>query len=242
MFSFVRKRTLYTANVAEVGNVTPGMRRLTLVGGNLHSLPATKPAQWMKIFFPEALGQRGAARAYTIRHFDAATGAMTLDFALHGENGPASRWATRAKVGDTLKMEGPRSGHNIDPRADRYLLIGDATALPGIGAILEKLPDSVQSRAFIEVADRDEEQPLSARGGVNIKWVHSGKRAAGTSGQLEFAVRDATINTHNCCIWLAGESFMVRSIRTYLETERGIMRSAIDAKGYWKFGTAAHRE
>ncbi len=82
---------------------------------------------------------------------------------LHGETGPASRWAAHAKPGDRLQIVAPDAAFDADPGGYEWLppdgvrqvlLIGDETALPAIAAILEQLalhPDPPRVQAFIEV-------------------------------------------------------------------------------------------
>ena len=86
-------RTLHTATVTHIEDITPRMRRITMIGDGLRTLPVSLPGQWVKIFFPAQPGEKPQGRAYTIRRFDPGTGAMEVDFVLHGDTGPASRWA-----------------------------------------------------------------------------------------------------------------------------------------------------
>lgn len=230
------------AEVVDARAITPHLRRITITGPDLRTLAIDRPAQWVKIFFPDDHGFSKAGRAYTIRAFDPVNAVMDLEFALHGDNGPASRWAARARRGDRIEVAGPRSGHAIDPAAEHYILVGDATALPAIAAILEALPATVHARAFLEVTDAAERQAFTTRARLEATWLHSGNEAPGTTGQLELAIQAAQFETRNCQVWIAGESFMVRSVRTHLMLDRGITEAAIDAKGYWKLGVADARD
>jgi len=42
-------------------------------------------------------------------------------------------------------------------------------------------------------------------------------------------------------VWLAGESSMVKGLRSYWLEQRGLERAAVQAKGYWKQGEADFR-
>jgi len=234
-------RTLHPVTVTRVEDLTPRMRRITMTGDALRTLPVSLPGQWVKLFFPAQAGARPQGRAYTIRRFDPGTGAMEVDFVLHGDTGPASRWACAARPGDVVQLAGPRAGYRIDPLAPAQLLIGDATALPAMAAILETLPQGVAAHVFAEVAAHTEEQHFASRADLAVTWVHSGIEPPGTTGQLELAVQRAILPA-TPQIWLAGESFMVRAILTHLLVDRGIWHTSIDSAGYWKSGTADHRE
>lgn len=150
--------------------VTPHMKRITIDQSCLPAFRVGLPAQWLKVFVPAGEGRTTAGRAYTVRRFDPASKKLDLDFVLHGDNGPVSAWAARAKAGDAFEISAthPRSGFPIEPSAERYLLFGDETALPAIGGILEALPAHARADAFVGVDDAGEEQTIEAAASVNL--------------------------------------------------------------------------
>src|SRR5690606_21980533 len=101
-----------------------------------------------------------AARDYTLRRFDPATGELDLDFVVH-DAGPATSWAVQAQPGQSLTMIGPRGAFLIPTSFDWHLLVGDETALPAIGRRLEELPTGSKAIAIVEIANADEEQRLN---------------------------------------------------------------------------------
>jgi len=228
--------------VVDAQRITPHMQRLTFHGAGLRDFPDEHPAQWVKVILPGRNGGVQSNRAYTIRRFVRSSGFMEIDFALHGDGGPLSNWAATAMIGEEIELAGPRPGHRIDFAVRQYLLIGDPTSLPAISAILEALPFSMDARVFVEVAGPEEEQALDSYAKTDICWLHSGLELPGTSGQLELTIQSMAPDLDDCQVWLAGESFMVRAIRTYLLTDRGLNPSRIDSKGYWKMGAADHRD
>jgi NADPH-dependent ferric siderophore reductase len=230
------------AKVVEVQDLSPLMRRIIVAADGSRGVTGSPPAQWMKVSFPSPPDQRQAGRAISMRRFDAANGRMELNFILHGDSGPASRWASQARPGEMLTLAGPRGGYAIDPKVSRYVLIGDATALPAIASIAEALPAMAQAEVIVEVADCREEQPLLSVASVRVHWLHSDTEAPGTTGRIELAVQAPSFEPSDCRIWLAGESFMVRAVLTHLLVDRRICPRAICAKGYWKLGVGDHRE
>jgi NADPH-dependent ferric siderophore reductase len=236
-----KDRRLHEAHVINVADVTPRMRRVTVMGEGLRHLPLDHPGQWMKVFFPIPSGMRPQGRAYTIRAYDAVQGLMVFDFVLHGEHGPAAYWIARAKAGDVLQLGGPRAGYRIPPNGLDHVLIGDATALPAIAGIVAKLSCGMRAQVFVEVADAAEQQALETHADVDIHWLWAGSAFPGTTGQLELAVQRASLPTAPH-VFLAGESLMVRALRTHLLVDRAIPRASIDAKGYWQLGAADHRD
>jgi NADPH-dependent ferric siderophore reductase len=218
------------------------MQRITFEGAGLRDFPIEDPAQWVKVTLAPGSGGRQPNRAYTVRRFDPSQGVMEIDFALHHDGGPLSRWAAAVTTGDMVEIAGPRTGHRVNPAVGSYLLVGDPTSLPAIGAILEALPASVTAQVFIEVANSNEEQALVSAARLELCWLHSGGEAPGATGQLELTIQSRALDLENCQVFLAGESFMVRAVRTYLLTERSLDPSRLDSKGYWKFGEADHRD
>ncbi|CAN5173646.1 siderophore-interacting protein [soil metagenome] len=237
----LKSRTLHDAQIIGVEDITPKMRRVTVAGDALKAMPVNRPAMWMKLCFPMPSNIKPQGRAYTIRAYNAEQGWMVFDFALHGDQGPAAWWIARAREGDTIQLAGPRSGYWIDPSQHEQVLIGDATALPAIAGIVEQLAPGVRAQAYIEVADAGEEQSLISPADLTLRWVHSGTAFPGTTGKLELAVHQASL-PRDCQVFLAGEAFMVRAMRTHLLVDRSILHTSIDAKGYWRLGAANHRD
>ncbi|MGO4407626.1 siderophore-interacting protein [Bosea sp. RAF48] len=89
--------------------------------------------------------QRPSVRTYTVRDFDDELLELIIGFVLHGDEGPASRWATKAEPGDSIALleRGFSQPHGVD----RYVFIGDHTALPAIAQSLENLPDDSTGQA-----------------------------------------------------------------------------------------------
>ena len=79
-----------------------------------------------------------------------------------------------ARPGDEVLFFGP--GGDYAPRADAgwHLLVGDESALPAIGASLERIPRGAPVRVFIEVSGPEEEQELPTPGDAEIVWLHRG--------------------------------------------------------------------
>lgn len=81
---------------------------------------------------------------------------------------------------------------------------------------------------------------MTSPANLTVQWVHAGAAFPGTTGKLELMVQQADL-PRRCQVFLAGEAFMVRALRTHLLVDRGILDTSIDAKGYWRVGMADHR-
>ncbi|QKW06641.1 siderophore-interacting protein [Streptomyces sp. NA04227] len=185
---------------------------------------------------------RAVMRSYTVREQRRepdGPGEIDIDFALHGDGGPASRWAARALPGDQVLVLGPTAADNTAVRfrppadTDLVLLYADETALPAAAAILGQLPEDTRVHAFLEVEHPGDRLPLTAPAGAELTWLvrtegappaHEAVRAA------ELAPADAPY------AWIAGESGSIKELRRHLVRERAIDRRRVTFVGYWRRG------
>lgn len=194
--------------------LSPSLTRMVFAAPDVANMKSDGPDQRIKVFFPlpgqdapqvpqgedwyaryRALpeGERAPMRTYTIRALRPEAGEVDIDFVLHGETGPASRWATHARVGDRIGLLAPDAqviessqGFEWKPPADvqRVLLVADDTALPAVAGILEDLarwPHPPQVQAFLEVAHDADVLPLAAPVGAQLFWL---AREGAAHGQL----------------------------------------------------------
>lgn len=252
----------YLTQVRRVTRVTPHMARVAFGCDELADFEWDGPDQRAKLFLPpaghekplspEPLGEgwyqrfrelpddiRPTLRTYTVRGYNPSANEIEIDFVLHGDSGPASAWAGRVRPGDYAGILGPYADYDPVPDSDWQLIIGDETALPAIGGILESVPHGTRVHAFVEVADAAEEQVFASKGDVALTWIHRDGVEPGQCGKLAEAIRGAELPSTKPYVWLAAESGSVRTIRRHLVNERGIDRAAIYFSGYWKHG---HRE
>ena len=248
--------------VAAVEDVTPGMRRVRLVGeqlgafdvGDVHVPAFTTPAfdDHVKVLLPSpgharpvlpvqedgrldwtAGGVRAIHRDYTPRHFDPEAGHLDLDFA-HHPAGHASTWVGSLAPGDPAWIVGPTHSATMPEGVDWLLVVGDETALPAIGRLLEELGPHDRAQVFVEVADGTHEQDLATTAGVALSWLHRDGAAAGSTDLLPRAVEAAPWWDGQAFAWVSGESAMLRPIRQFLKAERGLARDCLDLTGYWR--------
>lgn len=173
-------------------------------------------------------------RTYTVRAFDRAAHSLTLDIVTHGTAGLAGPWARTARPGDEILLAGPGGGYSPDPAADWHLLVADESALPAVAVALERLPAPARGVAFLEVAGPADEIELATPEGVEVRWLHRGSGAPGST--LVPAVRDWTMPTGNGQAFVHGEAGFVKDLRRYLRTERGMGLDQLSISGYWRLG------
>ncbi|HEY0180735.1 MAG TPA: siderophore-interacting protein [Dokdonella sp.] len=237
-------------DVRRVERLTPHMQRVVFGGDDLRGFLSAAPDDHVKLFLPNRDGELvlptfGAdgpvfppgrepspSRDYTPRRFDAAAGELTIDFVLH-EAGPASDWARQAAPGQTLGLGGPRGSFVVAGDFDRYVLIGDETALPAIGRWLEEMPAGVRVCARVEIPTPDDRQQLATQAELDLAWLPRDGVSAAAATRLERALEALPDLAGDTFYWIAAESHRARAMRQWLDA-RGVPKEWIRATGYWK--------
>jgi NADPH-dependent ferric siderophore reductase len=175
------------------------------------------PDEWVAFTVP---GQF-QTRYYTVRSWSA--GELVLDVVVHDE-GLVTEWAQGPCVGDVVGLSAPKGSFDPASSAGWIVLVGDLTALPAIGRIVESTDLPVT--AFVETADG----PLADYLDADVTWLEP--PAPGESALAEL-VRGLTWPEGDGYFWMAGESAQMRDIRRHLRHELGRPSSAYDVMGYW---------
>ncbi|MBC9797674.1 siderophore-interacting protein [Sinomicrobium weinanense] len=180
---------------------------------------------------------RPIIRTYTHRGIDVEKEEMITDFVYHGDTSPASAWAGNAKEGDKLGVLMKAGKKALYPEADWYLLAGDATAIPVLGAILEGLPAKARVTAVIEVHGREDKQELHTDAQLDIHWIYNSAPEEGST--LADAVKAVQIPAEGAKFgYVAAEFSSVKEIRKYLRKDLGWTTQELYAYSYWKSGMA----
>ena len=182
---------------------------------------------------------RPRGRRYTIRWWDEDTRRVAIDFVIHGDVGTAGRWANRAQPGDRLQIVGPHGAYVPASDADRHLMVGDESALPAIGASLERVPAGRPVHAVLVVDDADHELELECPGDLEITWVHRdvvGDANGDCVDAVLRAVEAIDLSDGRVDVFVHGEAAEVRAVRRLLLADRGIPRDQTSISPYWRRG------
>ncbi|MFC3502474.1 siderophore-interacting protein [Micromonospora krabiensis] len=209
---------LFTVEVRAVRRLSPSFVRVTFTGPDLDRFADNGYDQRIKLALPlpgertvrmpdgpdwyaawRALPEerRNPIRTYTVRAVRPHLAEVDVDLVLHGDSGPATRWARRARPGDEIVLVGPDAGYpgvhgGVEfhpPAGGQLLLVGDETAVPAIAAILERLPSHARGRVLIEVPETADALPLVVPSGVTVTWL--ARDAGGHGSRLVDAVTEA---------------------------------------------------
>lgn len=238
-------------HVKSVEDIAPRFRRIVFRGENLDRYDRADQLHCRLIFQPRDISEprwpmldhRGhvvwpddaavPTRVYTIRSINAERHEITIDFALHTNPGPATRWAMTARPGDLAGILGPAA--NGPKPASFHVLLGDETALPGIARILEALPASAAGHVFIEVDTMADEMPLRCPAGLAIRWLHRNGAKAGTTDVLENALRTVEWpeKLDTVFVWGGCEHEAFSAIHRYLKEDVGLPRARFVLYSHW---------
>jgi NADPH-dependent ferric siderophore reductase len=244
----------YDVTLLDRQALTPGMVRLTFGGEGLKAFQTTGIGdEYLRLFFPnEETGKlhlphitedgrwtypdgQDAVRCstYTVRRFaqEGEDVTIDIDFVVH-EGGLASEWAQKAAPGERITINRPRGLYSPPRDYAWQLLVADATGLPALSRILEQTPEHVQSRVFVEVAQKDDEQILPYHAAATVTWLHGCGNGVAAS-RLEEIVRGVPLPATPGYVWVAGEQKVVRAIRKFVRKELGFPAERYELVGYW---------
>tara|TARA_B100001113_G_scaffold203869_1_gene167204 strand:+ start:499 stop:1287 length:789 start_codon:yes stop_codon:yes gene_type:complete len=233
--------TIRKLNVVKASELGKSMKRITLQGDDLADFPENQESGYVKIRFPKNLDNEPTnsnkdydLRSYTIRAFDLEKRELVLDFLLHGDSGPASKWASSVQIGDSIEIAGPGPAILAAP-ADWYLFVGDMTALPAIAVNLEKLSPESKGMALLEINSLEDKQDLRKPEGVEVRWIINTDPLTGCEDLIE-SLNNVEITGENPYVWVAGEFELLRFARKMLKHDKALPKESLYLSCYWKIG------
>ena len=236
--------------VRSIDSLSEHMVRIVFGGDELDGFAIEGPASSVRLLFPSpgqdeiemptwtgnqwetADGDRAPIRTFTPRYVIDDPPHLTVDFVVH-EQGLATDWARSAEVGDEIAVSGPGRVDGVPNGARSMLLVGDESALPAIGQLLESIPSDRTVTVHAEVRSSDARIDLPEHPGVEVTWHETAADAAPGDALVAAvtAIAPADLPDH---IWIAGEAAAVQRLRTHLFDECDRTRKSVTARGYWK--------
>ncbi|WP_328963293.1 siderophore-interacting protein [Streptomyces virginiae] len=211
-------------------------------------LPSTDEDTWFAAWRGMPDEERPVMRSYTVREqrrTPEGADEVDIDFVLHGDSSPASRWAGRAVTGRRILAIGPAVAENKSVRfqppadTDAIWMYADETALPAAAAILDRLPAGTRVKAWFEIPHEDDRLDLAALTDADITWIVRESHGRERTEQVLSALRSAEPGAADApYVWLAGESGTIRAVRRHFVQERSVDRRAVRFTGYWRLGAS----
>ncbi|MBL1419040.1 MAG: siderophore-interacting protein [Alphaproteobacteria bacterium] len=268
MLEKLKKMRFFDIKIIAKTQLSPSFTRFTFHGEGVQNMLTHAPDQWIKLFIPDANGhapkitsqeqyksldaaQRPPMRTYTVRHLRPELHEMDIDFVIHGDEGPASAWAIKAKIGDVIQMRAhchsvftkPAGCIWLPPQnTTEFLLIADETAIPAAIGILEALSQyktSPKVTAYLEVPHKDDRLDTPVWPELELNWLVR-KQGSHQYNQLliDAAEKLELPNHDNFYAWIAGETAAIRHIRLHLTDDKNLNKESLAFQGYWKLGQA----
>ena len=134
-----------------------------------------------------------------------------------------------------VAISGPGRAEPLDDTGS-FLLAGDETALPAIAQLLEWIEPDRSIEVIVETRGAAARIELPTHPGATVKGID-----AVPGGAPGSAMADAVEALSHLpdAVWVAGEAATVQRLRKHLFDVRGLPRSRVTARGYWKLGRSA---
>lgn len=218
--------------VSQVTTLGEHFVAITFCGDSLAGFLSMSFDDHVKFMFDGPDGEQ-VRRDYTPQRFDAQSGELTIEFALHG-TGASSTWARGAQPGQRAIIGGPRGSMIVPLDLDWHLLAGDASALPAIRRRLAELPTSARVLVVASVGEGDRILP-DIEANVEVHWVDD-------EAALLATVRALPLPPGEGLAWAAGEAGTMQRLRAVLALEKSLSKEAMRVSAYWKRGITGHHE
>lgn len=216
--------------VLRTTRLTSAIVRVTFGGPELEGFVALGPEDHVKLFFPTS-GEERVSRDYTPAAYRPSHNELDIDFVVHEESGPASRFAATAKPGDRLIVAGPRGSRLAPAGVRKFVLLADEASLPALGRWIAAAPSDAEVFAFVQ-SDHDDvlDYPLPGGDRVAVTRIATGSEAA--------LVALGGPDLESAYVWAAGEATALIPVRRHLRRDLGLTKDRAKVDGYWRKGVA----
>lgn len=228
----------HLVTVVRTTRVSPSLIRIRLAGDDLPDDYSTGvPDEYAGLTLPSSPGAEvtpgeDPVRYYTIRRFVPDHRELDVDVVVH-EGGVGATWALTATPGDQIVIGTPHGAYARPGAVAWEWLVGDLTALPAIGRIVEQHPGEHALRIDVVVPDPDDEQELATADGTAVRW-HSVSDPTDVADVLRDLVVHTPLPNGPGYVWVAGEASGCRAARRHLRHDLGLPASAYTTLGYWR--------
>ncbi|EYF00031.1 siderophore-interacting protein [Chondromyces apiculatus] len=220
--------------VTELVEVAPSFRKMTLAGAELRGA-SFSAGDKVQVMLPEV-----GSRTYTPFAFDRVEGAMQFLTFLHGDE-PGARWARGAKVGDRIRVFGPRGSLPLASLDGALVIFGDETSFGVARAASEARGTSGASGAsgasacVFEVSAGDAAkvavEALGLDKAVLVEKTGTGSHLAAVEARL----REALGESPRAHLVLTGKAQSIQVLRAAFKA-RPAPCAGQKVKAYWSVG------
>jgi NADPH-dependent ferric siderophore reductase len=237
----LRDAVFLSAEISEIEQLTPRLRRIRFEGPRLQGLN-WKPGQHIRLQVAGLsesflrLHPHDALRTYSIYEANPDLGTLDIVMLDHGGDPdlatPARRWASAAATSEDVQFTRPQGNLVVQHGAPYHVFAGEETASVAFAAMLRDLSPEADVHGVVEAADRADHLELARP----LHRVQRGDASAKDSAVLADAVRALELPDHPGIAYLAGEARTIQTLRKILVAERGWDRRDIRTKPFWTPG------
>jgi len=240
----LRVRTLEVRAIRRTG---PLYQLITLGGDDLADFQTLSPTDHVGIVpptenglaLPDVVddrlrwpdGERQPMREYTVRRFDPQRRELAVRVLLHG-NGPVSRWAASAQLGEQVGVVGPRASKVMPDGFANYLLVGDLTAVPAIARWLSVLPEGATAQVLMAARSEADVVEFQASVPISVLWLTD--LATPEADFLLPALTELELYSPDTFAWAAGEAVAMTDVRRILLKHHRLPKENVKVTGYWR--------
>ena len=212
--------------ITNILKLSPNMKRITFFSNDLNDFPENENGGYVKFLFPKNPYDKedSLARPYTIRNFRKKKLELDIDFSYHsGNQGYATKWASKAKIGDEILISGPGLKQKININSKWFFFVGDMTALPAISSYLEELPKNAIGFVVIEITSIDDKVNLKKPENMRIKWVVKSNQDKNIKEFIN-AVHGINWLDQNPYVWVACEFSKMKDLRDFFQKKKRFVK------------------
>lgn len=179
------------------------------------------------------------SRTYTLRNLNVEDNEIVIDIANHGLNGPGSRWANEAKIGDMIGVSMKSKKKELSPKTAYIFLAADLTGLPVISTIIESLSAETKGVVCIEVPTENDIHTIETQADLKFKWIINPLVGKGTAlysltKKQQFPKR----KDGKRFAYIAGESKSIKEIKSFFKDDLEWKKDEFYCTSHWKAGKA----
>ncbi len=212
--------------IEAIDEVAPRFRRLSVIGDDLAGARFSAGDKVQVVL-------DAGFRTYTPFAFDARRGSMAFLVYSHGET-PGSIWARDARVGDSLRVFGPRGSLPLASWDTPAVIFGDETSFALARALREHRGGGSSIRCVFEVSN--ESAAAAALASLEISNAEIVERKEGDDHFVDIASRvRIALESNGGRLALTGKAQSIQRLQRELRA-RPVDYAGQKAKAYWAPG------
>jgi ferric-chelate reductase (NADPH) len=214
-------------SIEAIDDVAPRFRRLSLIGEGLKGASFSAGDKVQVVL-------DAGFRTYTPFAFDGQKGAMSFLVYSHGDT-PGATWGREAKVGDSLRVFGPRGSLPLASWDTPAVIFGDETSFAVARSLREHRGGASTIRCVFEVSDvKAAAMALASLELPNVDLVER-EPSDGHLAEVAARVRSALERTAGGKLALTGKAQSIQSLQRELKAHP-VAHAGQKSKAYWAPG------